>query len=118
MQAEAPLAAFSNDLSSGVSSSQPASRCPRALLFAAALMFAGGCKKTVEGEQQAYESNVAEVTALKATYPGFAGVLDARLQNAKGIHDSASSLSASTCCTRSARHPCPAPRCAPAAGCC
>ena len=37
MQAEAPLAAFSNDLSSGVSSSQPASRCPRALLFAAAL---------------------------------------------------------------------------------
>lgn len=63
------------------------------MLFAAALMFAGGCKKTVEGEQQAYEANVADVTALKATYPGFAGVLDARLQNAKGIYDASASLS-------------------------
>ena len=62
------------------------------LFFSAALLFAG-CKKTVEGEQKAYEASVADVTALKATYPGFAGVLDARLQNAKGIYDSASSLS-------------------------
>lgn len=63
------------------------------LLLTVALSLAGGCKKTVEGEQKAYEANVAEVNALKATYPGFAGVLDARLENAKGIHEAASSMS-------------------------
>lgn len=63
------------------------------VLFLAFALVLGGCKKTVEGEQKAYEANVAEVTALKATYPGFAKVLDARLENAKGIYESASSLS-------------------------
>jgi hypothetical protein len=63
------------------------------LFLALTLTLVGGCKKTVEGEQKAYEANVAEVTALKATYPGFSSVLDARLENAKGIYGAASSLS-------------------------
>jgi hypothetical protein len=63
------------------------------LLLAIALVLVGGCKKTVEGEQKAYEANVAEIGALKATYPGFASVLDARLEKAKGIYEASSSLS-------------------------
>lgn len=63
------------------------------ILLTATLMFAGGCKKTVEGEEKAYKANVAEVTALKAEYPGFDGALDARLQKAQGLYEAASSLS-------------------------
>ena len=63
------------------------------LLFAAMLMLTGGCKKTVEGEEKAYKANVAEITSLKAQYPGFEGALQERLTKAEGIYDAAGSLS-------------------------
>ncbi|HET6583626.1 MAG TPA: hypothetical protein VFG69_09265, partial [Nannocystaceae bacterium] len=58
----------------------------------ALLLLAGGCKQTVEGETQAWETNVAKVKELAAQYPGFKPALDARLAAAQKIHDEAASL--------------------------
>jgi predicted Zn-ribbon and HTH transcriptional regulator len=51
-----------------------------------------GCKKSVEGEQEAWKSNVAQVKALIATYPGFQPALDQRLTKATELHDAADAL--------------------------
>lgn len=52
----------------------------------------GGCKKTVENQTAAWKSNVKKVEALQAKYPGFKPALQARLDEAKPIHEAATSL--------------------------
>ncbi|HWB73700.1 MAG TPA: zinc finger Ran-binding domain-containing protein [Nannocystaceae bacterium] len=59
---------------------------------AALLLFVSGCKKSVEGETAAWDSNVAQVKELAAQYPGFKGALDARLAAAQKIRDAADGL--------------------------
>jgi hypothetical protein len=56
------------------------------------LLGAGGCKKSVEGEQQRWKSGVEDVKALTATYAGFKPALEQRLAKATEIHDAADSL--------------------------
>jgi hypothetical protein len=56
------------------------------------LLFAG-CKKTVEGEEKAWSSNVSQIQTLTAQYPGFKPPLEARLDSARAIHDAAGALS-------------------------
>ena len=56
------------------------------------LLLAGGCKKSVEGEQQAWKTNVEQVRGLTATYAGFRPALEARLTKATELHDAADSL--------------------------
>ncbi len=52
----------------------------------------GGCKKTVENQTAAWKSNVKSVEALMAKYPGFKPALQARMDEAKPIHEAATSL--------------------------
>ena len=59
---------------------------------AALLLFVSGCKKSVEGETKAWETNVAQVKELAAQYPGMKPALDARLAAAQKIHDAAEGL--------------------------
>jgi septal ring factor EnvC (AmiA/AmiB activator) len=56
------------------------------------LLFLGGCKKTVEGEEKNWTSNVSQIQTLAAQYPGFKPPLDARLAAAQGIYDAAGEL--------------------------
>jgi hypothetical protein len=51
-----------------------------------------GCKKSVEGEQAAWKSNVEQVKALQATYPGFQPALEQRMTKATELHDAAEGL--------------------------
>lgn len=60
--------------------------------LAVVMLLLGGCKKSVEGEQQAWRTNVEQVKGLSATYPGFAPPLEARLTKATELHDAADSL--------------------------
>ncbi|MCX4245591.1 hypothetical protein [Paraliomyxa miuraensis] len=60
--------------------------------LAVAMLLLGGCKKTVEGEQAAWTSNVEKVNALMATYPGFKPALEERMGKAKGIYDASEGL--------------------------
>lgn len=50
------------------------------------------CKKSVEGEQQAWKTNVEQVKGLMATYPGFTPPLEQRMTKATELHDAADSL--------------------------
>ena len=50
------------------------------------------CKKSVEGEQAAWRSNVDKVTALMAAHPGFKPALEERMTKATAIHDAAEGL--------------------------
>jgi hypothetical protein len=52
----------------------------------------GGCKKTVENQTAAWKSNLKTVEALQAKYPGFKPALQARIDEAKPMHEAASSL--------------------------
>jgi len=52
----------------------------------------GGCKKTVENQTAAWKSNVKTVESLMAKYPGFKPALQARLDEAKPIHEAAAGL--------------------------
>jgi colicin import membrane protein len=61
--------------------------------FACVLLLVGGCKKSVEGEDKAYQANVAKLGELQAQYPGFKPALEARLASGKEIYDAAASLS-------------------------
>ncbi len=56
------------------------------------LLFAG-CKKTVEGEQNAWKSNVDKVNGLMAKYPGFKPALEQRMEAAKTVHAESEGLS-------------------------
>lgn len=56
------------------------------------ILFAGGCKKSVEGEQQAWKTNVEQVKGLTATYAGFKPALEQRLTKATELHDAADTL--------------------------
>ncbi len=56
------------------------------------LLAFGGCKKTVENQTAAWKSNVASVESMMAKYPGFKPALQARLDEAKPIHEAATSL--------------------------
>jgi hypothetical protein len=57
------------------------------------LLVAGpGCKKSVEGEQQAWKTNVEQVKGLIAQYPGFTPALEQRMTKASELHDAAESL--------------------------
>ena len=73
-------------------------RVPMAKLHSALLAFftmillVTGCSKTVEGESQKWDANVAKVNGLGAKYPGMKPALDARLTAAKTTYDSAASL--------------------------
>jgi len=51
-----------------------------------------GCKKSVEGETKAWKTNVEQVKALIATYPGFQPALEQRLTKATEVHDAADAL--------------------------
>ena len=50
--------------------------------LAVLMLLLGGCKKSVEGEQQAWKTNTEQVKGLVATYPGFKAPLEARLTKA------------------------------------
>ncbi len=52
----------------------------------------GGCSKTVENQTAAWKSNVASVESMMAKYPGFKPALQARLDEAKPIHEAATAL--------------------------
>ena len=60
--------------------------------LAVLMLLLGGCKKSVEGEQQAWKTNTEQVKGLVATYPGFKAPLEARLTKAGELHDAADSL--------------------------
>jgi len=59
---------------------------------AALLLMVSACSKTVEGEQQQWDSNVTECKGLMAKYPGFKPALEARLTKAQAIYDAAAGL--------------------------
>lgn len=52
----------------------------------------GGCKKSVEGELNAWKANVDRIKKLEAQYPGFQSALQARLADAQKVYGSAESL--------------------------
>ncbi len=54
--------------------------------------FFGGCKQTVENQTAAWKSNLKKVESLQAKYPGFKPALQARIDEAKPIHEAAGSL--------------------------
>jgi ribosomal protein L40E len=60
--------------------------------IAVVMLLLAGCKKSVEGEQQAWKTNVEQVKALMATYPGFQPALDQRMTKATELHDAADGL--------------------------
>lgn len=62
-------------------------------VFTVFLLFVGGCKKTVEGEKQKFDHNVAEAKAVIAQYPGFKPAVEAKLKEAQKTFDAATSLS-------------------------
>lgn len=51
------------------------------------------CKKTVEGEKNAFDRNVQTLNQMSAKYPGFADVMKEELNKARQIFESASSIS-------------------------
>ncbi|MCU0438115.1 MAG: hypothetical protein MUC49_09365 [Raineya sp.] len=51
------------------------------------------CKKTVEGETNAWNANKTKLSKLKANYPAFASVLDNEMKEAQAKWDEASKLS-------------------------
>src|SRR5438067_541595 len=53
-----------------------------AVALGASLMVTG-CKKTVEGENQAWQRNVQRINELAAVYPGFANALHAQEKQAE-----------------------------------
>lgn len=62
-------------------------------LLATVMFLLGGCSKTVEGEQESWATNVKQVSALQATYPGFEPALKARMAEAEAVHAEAEGLS-------------------------
>src|SRR5438046_2874653 len=58
-----------------------------------AAMFAGACKKTVEGENKAWERNLQHVQELTALYPGFAGALTEQRKKAEDAMTAAKTVS-------------------------
>jgi hypothetical protein len=59
----------------------------------AGLLVAASCKKTVEGENQAWTNNLAQVQTLAATYPGFANALHEQQKTAEAAMAAARELS-------------------------
>ncbi len=51
------------------------------------------CKKTVEGEKNAFDRNVQTLNQMSAKYPGFSDIMKEELNKAKQIFESASSIS-------------------------
>ena len=62
------------------------------LLLTLFLFGVGGCKKTVENQTAAWNANVKKLEELQAKYPGFKPALQARLDEAKPLHEAAASL--------------------------
>lgn len=60
--------------------------------LAMAMLLLGGCKKSVEGEQASWKSNVQKVSALMATYPGFKPALEERMGKATAIYETAEGM--------------------------
>lgn len=60
--------------------------------LAVVMLLLGGCKKSVEGEQQAWKSNVEQVNGLMAQYPGFKPALEQRMAKATELHGAADTL--------------------------
>jgi membrane protease subunit (stomatin/prohibitin family) len=67
----------------------------RGLLFASlgALLLVAACKKTVEGEDQAWQRNAQRVNELAAVYPGFANALREQQQRAQAAMTAARAIS-------------------------
>ncbi len=62
------------------------------ILCAAVAMLAAGCKPTVEGQMNKWNSNQEAVTRYGLKYPGFKSVLDYQQAEAKKVFDGAQSL--------------------------
>jgi trimeric autotransporter adhesin len=60
--------------------------------LAVVMLLLGGCKKSVEGEQQAWKSNVEQVNGLMAQYPAFKPALEQRMAKATELHGAADTL--------------------------
>lgn len=64
------------------------------ILFAALLTFLSwGCKKSVEGESKAWESNKRQVAETRAQFPGFGRALDEQLEKATAVYNQAEGIS-------------------------
>ncbi|HEY0134009.1 MAG TPA: hypothetical protein VGB85_08015 [Nannocystis sp.] len=61
-------------------------------IVTAAVLFAGACSKSVEGENQRWDTFSTQVDRLAATYPGFRPAIEARKAAAKKQHDAAATL--------------------------
>lgn len=57
------------------------------------LVIFSACKKTVEGEKNAFDRNVQTLNQMSAKYPGFAEVMKEELNKAKQVFESAASIS-------------------------
>lgn len=57
-----------------------------------AAMLIAACKKTVEGENQAWERNLAHVQELSVLYPGFAGALSEQRKKAEDAMTAAKAI--------------------------
>lgn len=62
------------------------------VLAAFVLLFAGACKKSVEGETKSWDSNVQTVKTLMSKYPGFKTPLESALTSATKVMDDAKAL--------------------------
>ncbi len=63
-----------------------------AVWVAALLLLVSGCKKSVEGETAAWDSNLAQAKELAAQYPGFKPAIEARIAAAQKLRDEADGL--------------------------
>ncbi|MGZ5147749.1 MAG: hypothetical protein ACXWCP_29785, partial [Burkholderiales bacterium] len=59
----------------------------------AATMLSASCKRTVEGEDQAWTANLKRVQELAAQYPGFAGALHEQQKHAEDAMTQARAVS-------------------------
>jgi chromosome segregation ATPase len=57
-----------------------------------ATLLAGGCKKTVEGENKAWDRNIQRINQLAAVYPGFASALQEQQKRAEDAMTAARSI--------------------------
>jgi hypothetical protein len=64
-----------------------------AIGFAVGGLFLASCKKTVEGENKAWERNLAHVQELTVLYPGFANALGEQKKRAEAAMSAARSIS-------------------------
>lgn len=62
------------------------------ILLALFTLIIYSCGPSVEGESKSWKRNVEQLKKLKADYPGYVKVIDARIAEAKKVYDAASSI--------------------------